>query len=99
MLKIKDWKNDMNVEYLERFISEIEELGKVNSNSFLEMVVSYANSFIKYGEYEIALDNTLDNLYEESIFLDKEMISLARQAYGKTITSEQELVLQMFTKE
>jgi len=99
MLKIKEWKNDMNVEYLERFISEIEELGKVNSNSFLEMVVSYANSFIKYGEYELALDNTLDNLYEESIFLDKEMISLARQGYGKTITSEQELVLQMFTKE
>lgn len=51
-----------------------------------------------HGEYEIALDNTLDNLYEESIFLDEEMISLARQAYGKTITSGQELVLQMFAK-
>jgi hypothetical protein len=87
----------MNVEYLERFIREIEELGKANDDSFLEMIVSYANNFIIHGEYKIALDNTLDNLYEESIFLDEEIISLARQAYGKKITLEQEANLKLLT--
>ena|GEM_PF-5320815 len=81
-----------------KFIKGIEEIGKTNSNSYLEMAVSNVNDYTKYGEYELALDIALDNLYEGSVFLDQEIISFARQAYAKSITSQKELLLEMLTK-
>lgn len=98
MLKTRKGKNNLNVEYLKKFIKGIEEIGKTNSNSYLEMAVSNVNDYTKYGEYELALDIALDNLYEGSVFLDQEIISFARQAYAKSITSQKELLLEMLTK-
>jgi len=98
MLKTRKGKNNLNVEYLKKFITGIEEIGKTNSNSYLEMAVSNVNDYTKYGEYVLALDIALDNLYEGSVFLDQEIISFARQAYAKSITSQKELLLEMLTK-
>ena len=98
MSKTRKGKNKLNVEQLKKFIKEIEELGKGSNNSYLEMIVSSANNFITYGEYRIALEIALDNLYEGSVFLDEEVVNLARQAYGKNITLEDESILKMLTK-
>lgn len=66
-----------------KFIKGIEEIGKTNSNSYLEMAVSNVNDYTKYGEYELALDIALDNLYEGSVFLVRHMpkVLLHRKNY------------------
>lgn len=83
MLKTRKGKNNLKVEYLKKFIKGIEEIGKTNSNSYLEMAVSNVNDYTKYGEYELALDIALDNLYEGSVFLVRHMpkVLLHRKNY------------------
>lgn len=89
----------MNVEYLNEFIREIEKLSKIISNNYLDMAVSTAKDYTQYGEYELALDIALDNLYEGSIFLAQETVNLAHQAYDdKTLTPQKEALLEKITK-
>lgn len=90
------------------FVSEIEEIlmecgaddvvydssGSYSKSSFLSSVISDAKELIKYGEYQIALENMIDNLLEVSITLDKETVILARQAFGEEISSQNERVLE-----
>lgn len=102
----------MNKEALEIFVNQIEKLSKINDkedyvkdnsgiylkSSFLENLVLDAKELIKYGEYEIALENILENLNEVSIVLDEKVVNLARQAFGEKITTYTEILLSSLTK-
>ena len=88
----------MDVECLKKFNTRIEKIGKTNDDIHLHMAISTAIEYTKYGEYELALDIAMDNLYDSSIILDDEIISLARQACGNNITQEQKTLLKMLEK-
>lgn len=102
----------MNRIYLDKFIDQLVELartsdksdyvqdslGRYNKVLFLEDLILQAKSLITYGENKIALENMLENLNEVSIRLDKNIVSLARQAFGEQISPNMENLLNALTK-
>lgn len=87
----------MRKEFLEEFLNQIELLaeegnkeevvkdtaGSYLKSSWIKHMVSDARELVKYGEYEIALENILENLNEVSLRLDEQTMELARQAFEK----------------
>ena len=102
----------MNRDCLIKFIYHIEELAKVSDKSdyvqdslgrynkvtYLEDCIIEAKRLIAYGESQIALENMLENLYEVSIQLDKDVVDLARQAFGMQIPPNIENLLSKLTE-
>jgi len=76
----------------------MDKAGVYSKGVILDDIIFEAQNLIKYGEYRIALENTLENLNEVSITLEKEIVELARQAFGQNITKEMELLLSLLTK-
>ena len=102
----------MNKEYVEEFIDQIEKIMKVSGEEeyvqdeagvylkipYLKNLILEARRLIKYGEYKIALENTLENLYEVSISLDKTTMVLVYQAFDTKICTYMEGLLSDLTK-
>ena len=97
----------MNKEYVEEFIDQIEKIMKVSGEEeyvqdeagvYLKNLILEARRLIKYGEYKIALENTLENLYEVSISLDKTTMVLVYQAFDNKICTYMEGLLSDLTK-
>ena len=93
---------------LQRFISRIEDMleeckaentvcdtsGKYSKFDALSAILTDAKELIKFGEYQIALENMLENLFELSIHLDKDTLLLARLAFGEEILPKNEKLLE-----
>ena len=93
---------------LQRFISRIEAMleecnaentvcdtsGKYSKCDALLTILTDAKELIKFGEYQIALENMLENLFELSIHLDKDTLLLARLAFGEEISLKNERLLE-----
>lgn len=102
----------MNKKLLDEFITHIEDVMKrSNENDYVKDSKGYypkaiymknlifeAKELIKYGEDEIALENMIENLNEASIFIDKDTINLARQAFEGKIQAGTEKTLNSLTK-
>lgn len=102
----------MNRVCLNDFINHIEELAKVSDKSdylqdssgrynkvtYLEDCINEAKRLIAYGESQIALENMLENLNEVSIQLDKDVVKLARQAFGMQTPPNIENLLSKLTE-
>lgn len=61
----------------EQFIKEVEK----DNQNIAKIIAKYAIELITVGEYQIALENIVDNVCEYNIELDKKTISLAEQSF------------------
>ena len=57
-----------------------DSLNKHNKKQYIEYVVNSARDLLKYGEWLIALENTLENLYEVNIQLNPSILQHAEKA-------------------
>lgn len=57
----------------------------VPMNEYLDFLVKDARYYLDYNEWLIALENTVSNLYETDIKLDKCILDVARKAFGEHI--------------
>ena len=103
----------MNKALLDEIVKHIEKLIKQSDESeyvkdargsylkveYMSNLVAEAKGLIKYGEFEIALENMLENLSEVSIFIDEETANLARQAFGSKISVKMQKIINSLVKE
>lgn len=103
----------MNKALLDEILKHIEKLIKQSDESeyvkdargsyskveYINNLVAEAKELIKYGEFEIALENMLENLNEVSIFIDEETANLARLAFGSKISVEMQKIINSLVKE
>lgn len=103
----------MNKQLLDEVVKHIEKLIKQSDESeyvedakgsyqkieYMSNLVVEAKGLIKYGEFEIALENMLENLNEVSISIDEETANLARQAFGSKISVEMQKIINSLVKE
>ncbi len=103
--------SDRKKEFLEQFLFQMEELqkksdrnavvydeyGAYNKVIYIENVIVEARELIKHGENRIALENMLENINEVGIALDTDTITLARKAFGETISPDIEELLNAMT--
>ena len=97
---------DEIVKHIEKLINQSDESEYVKDarGSYLKVeymsnLVAEAKGLIKYGEFEIALENMLENLSEVSIFIDEETANLARQAFGSKISVKMQKIINSLVKE
>lgn len=103
----------MNKALLDEIVKHIEKLIKQSDESeyvkdargsylkveYMSNLVAEAKGLIKYGEFEIALENMLENLSEVSIFIDEDTANLAKQAFGgKTSVGIEEIINSLVKK-
>ncbi len=95
---------------LSDFITKIEEMyeacnsekmvrdaaGIYSAKSILGHLIADAKELMKYGEYQIALENLLENLSEVSFPLDRETVDLARRAFGENFSFYHQSLLSAF---
>jgi len=55
----------------------------VPMNEYLDFLVKDARYYLEFNEWLIALENTVSNLYETDIKLDKDILDIARKAFGE----------------
>jgi proline dehydrogenase len=55
----------------------------VPMKNFLDSLVKDARHYLHYGDWLIALENTISNMYETDIKLDKDILDIARKAFGE----------------
>lgn len=67
-------ENTRQTEYVQ------DAAGSYLKRTYLEHLIHEAKELEKYGEYRIALENTLENLNEVSLSIDEETANLARNA-------------------
>lgn len=69
-------------EFIQAFMPQTR---KYQKSYYLKYVVGEARDFLQYNEWLIALENTVDNLYETDIKLDVEILDVARMAFGERL--------------
>lgn len=103
----------MNKALLDEIVKHIEKLIKQSDKSeyvkdargsylkveYMSNLLAEAKELIRYGEFEIALENMLENLSEVSIFIDEETANLARQAFGSKISVKMQKIIKSLVKE
>lgn len=89
----------MNTKSLFDFITKLEEMckacnsedvvrdfsGTCSKSAVLSQLISDARELIQYGEYQIALENLLDNLTEYELKLDAQTLDFAVRAFENNI--------------
>lgn len=55
----------------------------VSMKDYLDHLIKDARYYLEYGEWLIALENTVSNLYETDIKLDKDILDIAKKAFGE----------------
>ena len=74
----------MKKEAYDRFLSKMSsEFGNVDS---VKEFLLDAEELAKYGEKRVALENLLENLLENEIYISSELINLAEEAFSDNAT-------------
>lgn len=72
----------------------------VSMKDYLNLLVKDARYYLDYNEWLIALENTVSNLYETDIKLDKCILDIAKEAFGEHLKEYNwQHVLDEMTKE
>lgn len=66
---------------------------KCNEKQYLEHLVKEARELIKYNEWHVALENTVDNLLEIDYKLDSNVLDLASAAFKAAANESDRLKL------
>lgn len=80
----------MNRIYFEVFLEKMMALyaqKTPNDNDTIKDLVEAAKELAKYGERRIALENLLENVFENNIILDDELLDAADKAFGENASN------------